>query len=447
MLYDYSADSDDVELVIKTTGETLKFWTQYTYDQDFTTPTVAFSFTIADKPIVKEYYEKLAPGTLVTLVINGKAQCTGYVDSRSLKPGRDGTTLQIAGRDAISPLCDASVDPLYQFSEKTTLNDVFNKVTKPFGIYRLVSTTDVSNRSVITGNLAANTSTYYSPPTTQQGRINADAAGGATVQTVQAQRIKLGEYDPTKPRFLKNFDPNQIKPHPGEGCYEFLNRLCKRFRLGLWVSALGDELIVDEPNFKQAPIYTIARNGKFNNVLEGSLDDTTTDQPSIIVATGIGANSITPWTKLKCMMVNELTAFDSNGRMYDEVTKLIEERKKKGWQLLPLRPELRNFAGRFTSRVFKPMFYHDDESRTPGQLEGQVRHEMAQRQGKAITLKYKVFGHTQNDIPWCVNTMVMVDDNELDIHGPMWLKSRTFTKSRSGTFTDLTLIPPYTLMF
>jgi hypothetical protein len=46
-----------------------------------------------------------------------------------------------------------------------------------------------------------------------------------------------------------------------------------------------------------------------------------------------------------------------------------------------------------------------------------------------------------------VNTIAQVDDDELDLHGKFWVKSRSFSKSRSGTTTEVTLIPPFTLMF
>jgi hypothetical protein len=113
-----------------------------------------------------------------------------------------------------------------------------------------------------------------------------------------------------------------------------------------------------------------------------------TDQPTVIFATGVGGNTLPkPWTKLKIGMINEITAFDSTGKMLPGVEKLVTERKAKGFKMLDLRKELRDLAGRFTNNVVRPMYLHEDESKTLGQLEGFVRHEMGTRQAKALQIK------------------------------------------------------------
>ncbi len=93
---------------------------------------------------------------------------------------------------------------------------------------------------------------------------------------------------------------------------------------------------------------------------------------------------------------------------------------------------------RLTSRVM---------SKTLGQLESFVRHEMAQRQSKGAGLRYVVPGHSQNGLVWAVNTVVRVDDDALDFHENMWVRGRTLSKSRDapGTTTSLDLIRLHTL--
>jgi hypothetical protein len=91
---------------------------------------------------------------------------------------------------------------------------VLKKVVDPFGIYRLISTTDIANRSIVTGRLAANTRKTYGPSQATGGTLS---GGRATVTTQSIQPTLIGEYDPTKPTYLKDFDVNQLKPHPGEG--------------------------------------------------------------------------------------------------------------------------------------------------------------------------------------------------------------------------------------
>ena len=73
---------------------------------------------------------------------------------------------------------------------------------------------------------------------------------------------------------------------------------------------------------------------------------------------------------------------------------------------------------------------------------------MALRQRDGITAHYTFEGHTLQGAPWCVDTIVDVDDDALGLHTRMWVMSRTFEKSRmGGTTTTVELIMPYTLEF
>jgi prophage tail gpP-like protein len=440
-----SADSDDVEIWIRDTGERLRFWTEYQYSNAFLTPTDKFVFKIGNSTFVDEYFQKLKGGTRISLVINGKTQCSGFVDSRNLTPSRnDGMVLTITGRDTLSPVVDTGVDPLYIFTTQSTLNDVFEKVIKPFVVYKIISTTDIANRSVMTGNLAANTRKLLSPSQIARYELKLGAKNSTDIQNEKVNPVVLSEYDPTKPAFLKDIHVDQVKPHEGEGCFEFLSRLSKRFRLWFWATALGDGIVVAAPDYAQRPTHSLIRTPTECNFLEGTYEDDISNQPSVIFATGIGAGGAKPYTKLKVAMINELTGLDTSGKPLPAVQKLINARK--GFKVLDVRKELLPYRNTFASQVIKPMYLHDEESRTFGQLEGFVRHDMAQRQAEAFTLKYKVAGHTQNGIPWAVNTMVSIRDDKTKIYGQYWVKERTFAKSRQGTFTELNLIPPFTLM-
>ena len=81
---DVSLDSDDVELWIKSTGEVLRYWAHYSFNGEFLTPTDAWSFSVGDERIITALYPKIPPGTLVSLVINGKTQATGTIDKRRI---------------------------------------------------------------------------------------------------------------------------------------------------------------------------------------------------------------------------------------------------------------------------------------------------------------------------------------------------------------------------
>ena len=130
----FSTDSDDVEIWIRDSGEKIKFWTDYQYNSAFLTPTDKFVFKVEGDQYVREYKNKIKPGVRISLVINGKTQCSGFVDSIKVQSDRsNGRILTIEGRDTLAPVVDAGIDPLYSFTTKSTLNDVIEKVIKPSG--------------------------------------------------------------------------------------------------------------------------------------------------------------------------------------------------------------------------------------------------------------------------------------------------------------------------
>jgi hypothetical protein len=436
-----STDSDQFSLELVDSGLVLTEWSQYTYNESYGRATDSLTLSVGDRETVREYYERLKPGTRVRLLVGNKPQATFYVDKRTKKGAREGgNTLQISCRNSLSPLCDSGVNPLYQFGAKTTLNDVYQKVIKSFGHYRVISTTDIARRSVVTGNLKANTRELRSPGTIKITSLARGAQGSQTTQTQKVTSFVLQEYDPTKPRFLKNFDVHQIKPHFGEGSYEFLARLSKRFRLGLRADALGEAIIVDAPNFDQAPIFSLTRSGEYSDFLELELETDATELPTSIIGVGVGGGGQFRSVKLKRAIVNEITGFDSTGKIRPEVQAVLAEHK--GLVVIPHRPKLLRYASFFEDSPVRAMYMHDEESRTPGQLEGFLRHELATRQAKAIQVKARVRGHTNGGVPWATNTICAVFDVPNEVTGEFWIKDKTFTKSRSGTFTDLTMIPP-----
>jgi len=172
-------------------------------------------------------------------------------------------------------------------------------------------------------------------------------------------------------------------------------------------------------------------------------------QPSIIIATGAGGGQDTSKIKLRVGMVNELTGFDSSGNFVPGVQDLLT--KYPQMDLIPTRMDvLAQALPRPTGdvKMNRPFFLKDKESKNLAQLEMFVRREMGRRQQKAQTLNYVVKGHTSDGIhPWTVNTNVQVLDDVFNIHSPMWVYERTFSKSfSSGTVTQMKLILPNTLL-
>jgi prophage tail gpP-like protein len=403
-----SGDSevDAVVLRLPDTGIEITNWTSYSYNQAFLTPTAAFRFTLSseDATLVND---ALLPGARVELAINTTVQCVGYIDRRTVDSSDRGTVVTVQGRDVLGRVVDSCIDPAFRFGAGSSILDVLTAVLAPFGIDTIYNI-DELNVSIVTGL-----------PPGQSG---------------------------TRPD-LKTVKLDQVKPRIGEGSFAYLDRILRHFGLMLWAAADGS-VVVDKANFTgpaRGRLVHRREQGQTNNVVRGSAELNLSTQPVVIVGFGFGGVGAPDKSRLKVIMVNELVGLDPLRVPLPEVTAIIA--RYPGALVLPLRAELTPMkrpvgdAGRVA-----PMFFKDDEAKTLEQLAASVRREMATRQRTALTASYDVVGHTQRGAPWAVNTMVDVDDDVLDIHRPLWLLDKTFSKSSTGgTTSSLRLILPNTL--
>lgn len=433
-------DSDLVSLRIVDTGEEIRIAESYEFKSEFLTPSDGWTVVVGEEVATQALLAKLRPGTKVQFVVNDNVQTTGFVDGAEVDytgGGSGGVKARIHGRDAMAPLVDAHVDPLFVFSEGLTLGDVFAKLCTPYG-FTTFATTD-ADRSIVTGSSKKSTAkvsaagglaidyakTYTSPTATTQA--------STTIPTTYV------EYDPTAPKYLKSFPVTQAKPHHGEGVFSYLSRLSKRFKLWPWAGPLGDKVIVAASDFTQPASYSVTTRLGAASYLSAKLSVDRKDQPDVIVATGYGGGGAWSKTKLKVAAVNELTAVDSGGVIHADVQAILTQHP--GCKVLPVRKELIDYGANWKSRNVIPLFVEDNEAKTIGQLEGFVQNTLAQLQARAMTLHMRFPGHSRNGRVWAVNTICDVDDDVLDVHGRWWVREVTHSRSRAGTFTDVVMIP------
>lgn len=420
-----SAEDDTIVLQLRdennvVTAEIDRF-DSYSFNSHFLVPTDAFSFSIGDEAVLRSIVDGLFVGQRVSLVINGLKQADGYIDRFHITTSRDaGTRLMVEGRDRLSPLVDANIDPRrYRFSAQSTLEDILVAVLGDFGWTRdHILIDNDANKNAITGSLRGTATTKKGKP-------------------------------------LKSFLAHQLKPYPQEGAFAFLARLSQRFGLWIWVSSDGDDVIVAEPDFEQEagwPIIHKLSDTSRNNVISSDVMVNGGNQPTVIIATGFGGGGEINRAGMKVAMVNELTGLNELGIERPEVIAelarhpdalLINQRASLGSLLVN-----GGIVGNLSRAKFRAMYLHDDESKTTEQLENYVRREMALKQREGVNAHYTFEGHTINGAPWCVDTLVKVDDDVSNMHTTMWVLSRTFEKSRSqGTRTQVELIMPHTLDF
>jgi len=421
--YSPSPEREAVSLVIKDAGLVIKNWISYRYNENFLTPTDAFSFVLEDAYFDAPTKEAVIPGAKVSLIIEGNVQCTGYIDSVEKHASRgSGTVWTINGRDVMGQALDSNIDPTSTFKAALTLDQFLASVFAPFswGAITSFAEDNVANRGVISGQKRGT-------PTSKKG----------------------------KP--LKKFILHQLRPYAREGAYEFAARVCLRQGLWIWPTADGQQLVVGTPDFEQSPITLLQRlnDGKGTNVLEGSVKYDASNQPNIILADGGGGGGEFGHSKLQAYMINPAVQYRPMGSFSsasaakaDKEFAAFTARFPGAQNLLYKHPYA--FAPLYTPTL-RVMYLHDDESKTPDELSNYIHREMALKVRQSLSANYTVYGHGQSApdgsfTPWTVNTVVDVQDEVGGLSEPMWILGRTFNKSRrGGTTTDLELIRLYSL--
>jgi len=435
------SEIDSMVIRLPRLGIDLDNWSRYNYSQRFGKGTVEWSFQVAgdDLPQMREV---LSPGAEVQLLVNGLAQCTGFVERATTSgSSQSGTTLTVRGRDILGPVTYAGIPPSYKFTAGTRLLDAVLAALAPHGI-KLVHGDDLLNVNAMTGRVVGKTAgttqvvTYQVPKRTQ-------AADGTISIVYEAQKGTIVT-NPGGP--LKKVKLDQIKPKPGEGVYAFLDRILRRHGLLMWALGDGSGVVIGGPDYTTTPVHKLIHRrsdgGRYNNVTDYSQDIDLTQQPGVIVGFGMGGGRSMDKSRLKVAMVNELVGLDDNGDVLPSIKEAIAQ--IKGIKVLPVRAELRPARLRSLGATTdaQAMYMHDEDAQNLEQLESSVRREMATRQEQAFGISYDVIGHTQNGAPWAVNTLIDVEDEVLDVNGPLWCVERAFTKSTQGTATMLRLIRP-----
>ena len=409
-----SPENGTVVLRVPSIGLEINTFVEYEYNSDYLTPTDGWHFVIGDDVLQDSIIKTLLPGTRVQMSINGHIQGDGLIDGVRVASSRSGgTEITIHGRDRLAQVVDSCMNPRLQLLPSMTALDAAKSVLSSFGFDNYIIDNE-TNVNLMTG-------ARRGTPTSKKG----------------------------KP--LKNFELHQLKPYPGEGCFAFLGRILQRLGLWFWLSADGNSVIVATPDFDQGSIYSLKhKRGPtdiYNNVITSTSDVDYSSQPSCIIATGFGTGGENACGVFSLGVVNPAIDTDNSGTINAYPNTRFISWPDSPW-IAP--PVAMPFA--------RPLFLHDEESKTPLELEYFLRREIALRARKTLTYRCEVEGHgvspTTGDVGeastiiWAVDTIVDVDDDISNIHEPLWILSRTFKKSRAGgTTTSLEAIRPHTLEF
>jgi prophage tail gpP-like protein len=388
-------------------GKPLRFlnFLSYEYKQDFLSPSDEWSFDLAEDQLSDLEKAAIVPRTVVQVAIDDVVQSIGILDDIDASgSSKGGTIWKLTGRDWMSPAVDSHVDPNVRFKPTMTLEDLATAVFAPFGM-KVLAADNIANRNAITGRV-------YGTPTSKKG----------------------------KP--LKSYILHEIKPYTAESAYNFVARVSQRFGLWVWPGDDGETVILGKPDFDQPARYQLRHkqtgDTSQNNVEDGwSLTISAKDQPSVILASGFGGGGDFAHSSLRSGVINPLIDADLSSIIdaYPSV-KFVNP------------PDALSAVQPLTDPHPRPMFLYDSESHTQAELDAFVLRELSLRTRKSLEASYPILGHRINGQPVCVDTIIDVDDDRANFHGPLWVQGRHFSKRKGeGTKTVITMIRPGTLTF
>lgn len=446
-LLDGQSEVDGVTVRLDTLDREIKTWDSYSIREDFLTPTASFEFTLSTNA-PSAYNEMLVDGAKIQIFVNELEQLTGSIEHVRVTDNRaSGIVFNVSGRDFIGPVVTASIDPKIRITSNQTVADFLTAVLAPFGLSKIYIGDDI-NYGIITGYAKGRGKAQTRTFTAKEAQSRAVSADGKSAEVVY-KTSTVTEVISRNRKDLKTIPLDQLKPKIGDGAMDVIQRLLSRLGLHMWAAADGSGVIVDAPDYETPPIHKLIRHyngGDENNIIDGIRELNGECQPSCVIAIGASSGSDMAKIRLKCIAVNELVAVYPSGAIAQSVSDIIA--RYNGIKVLPLRKQLIPSTDRIVARRKPvPMFIKDDESKTIEQLVAFARRKLAEKQRDYSTATYVVRGHTYGGTyPYAVNTMIDVDDDYLNIHEPMWVMGKTFTKSRGeGTRTELRLIKPYTL--
>lgn len=422
MTIDYRPTPPDGQSIrLRAMGEQvdLKHWTGYEFARDILTPSDSFSFDLGDERLPDPQRRALKLGERVRPYVGNVCLAEGYIDSIDIGADRGGGLVyNIIGRDRLGQTLDAVVDPTFQLPENTSLADLLKKQFGPFGW--------VNDEHYAIDNKA-----------------NRIATAGDRGGKLSKAKRSFGQE-------LKDYKLHQTKPYNHESVFHFCSRVAQRHGLWIWPSFDGEKLIIAKPDYDQDPIFTLRRDRAGNgNITSGNVRYDMTEQPAVIIADGFSGGGEFGKSRIKAYAVNPILGLTEEGEYTSEVKALLKRFPDAVENTLPAA----SFAFRATNIPFRPVFLHDDESKTQEQLNAFVKRELSMALRKALTCHYVVEGHGMTAdggfSAWTPDTLVDVRDDAGELKEVMYVVGVHYSKRRGspGTTTRLDLVRRHSIVF
>lgn len=383
----------DPELVVRLQGrqEDRVNLKSYSIDSSFMTATDGFEFALWEEDRSRLYGLETEP---VELILDGASQVLGRIDVTEM--GGDGSAVTCRGRDYIADLTECNVDPTVKLKQGMTLAAALKLVFAPVGVTTVVDDADVAIRDVRTG-------------------VSVKGKAKPTFQALQLE---------------------DLKPNPGEGCFEFASRLVARHGCTIQPGTTRSEIVLTAPDYAQDPLYELRRTDDVNasggnTILSATV---TRDYSKFPTYVAFDAKHTTGGDKPKALRQDYDTialAKSIGGELGENVGRYSVTGRR-------LPTDTTALTG---GKLYRLLYFKDDASRNKAQLTRAAMRALSER--LKDTLEYRVtvrgFSDPTSGALWAVNTIVRISDAVLGVNEPLWIESRRFAFSpTAGATTELT---------
>lgn len=384
---------------LKLAGQEVPIAQRYTVRCGVLEVPAQFEMTVGHGGNVVAITTEYPPGTPFELLIGNKRIQVGETDGYTVNS--DETTVTIHGRDLLARIHDFEIEDEATFAEKTYA-ELVKRGLKAVGLGDKTLTADnAANRKAITGKDAVQLEKKTVADQTETGVVGGDK------ETVEVTRTIKGEV--------------------GQTWLEFFLPRFRKAGLFMWSTHDGD-FVLSQPNGAQKPnARIIRRRGSQNNansVIGCTFKNDTKPRHSVYRVCGrSGGGKHGRATFLEVFYDEEMVA-----RLNPDPAK-----RKNGGE------------------IRKTLTIKDPHCTTPAQAKLLARRKCAEERRAGWELHYKVAGHSTpaiggGRVVWQPDTTVEVVDDELGVHGVMYVESVAFSRT-PDTLTELHLLRIDDLVF
>jgi hypothetical protein len=229
-------------LLSRTESRFLSWW----IDSSYLTSTDGFSFDFLPRTPEEGRLLELQP---CELFVGGVSQLVGRIDQT--RKGHNGRVVSCSGRDYFADMVECNVDPTVKIAPNTSLDDALRDAM------RTVAIDDITD-----------------------------------FENVLFSEVQTGKAITRKKRRRRKRPLQEIKPKPGEGIYEFCNRLVARQSATLQPTLDRTQVVIDAPDYTQEPLYDLVRSddpnaSAANNIVTGEAERDYSRLPTYVLFTGM----------------------------------------------------------------------------------------------------------------------------------------------------------------